>query len=190
MRASAYHQEYYSRPEIIARERMRRGQTPFPVTAAPTDASRFLRFVKVSGECWNWAGNIKNDGYGSMWAASKRRKAIASRLAWELWNGPIPAGLFVCHHCDNPPCVRPSHLFLGTAADNAKDCSAKGRARVEGKVHRGMRNGRAKLTEDQVREIRRRRAAGEKLSSLSAAFGVSTTVINHIEKGKLWRSVA
>lgn len=82
-------------------------------------------------ECWEWLGSRKDKGYGQVQRTDESgRKVLSShRLAWEIANGPIPTGLFVCHHCDNPPCCNPAHLWLGTCRDNIHDMHAKGRQR-------------------------------------------------------------
>ena len=82
-------------------------------------------------ECWEWQADISNKGYGRL-GTNKGGGWQAHRAAWELTNGPIPNGMFVCHRCDNPPCVNPAHLFLGTPKDNVQDMLAKGRAIWQG----------------------------------------------------------
>src|SRR4026209_597513 len=108
--------------------------------------ARFWSKVQKTDSCWLWLASKGEHGYG--WVALNNKNRHASRAAWELTNGPIPKGMFVLHRCDNPPCVRPDHLFLGTTQDNANEMSRKGRSLY------GERNRRAKLTEAQVLEIR------------------------------------
>lgn len=88
-------------------------------------ADRFWSRVDRSGDCWTWTGALVN-GYGRI--KVEGRSVLAPRIAWELTNGPIPTGLEVRHHCDNPPCVRPEHLALGTHAENMDDSRRRGRA--------------------------------------------------------------
>lgn len=90
------------------------------------DTARFWSLVDKSGECWLWQGRTNNDGYGRL-NVSKRQQVYAHRYAYANIYGPIPDGFFVCHHCDNPRCVRPDHLFLGTNQDNVNDMVRKGR---------------------------------------------------------------
>jgi hypothetical protein len=101
--------------------------------------SDFWQKVDTSGDCWTWTGGRNSFGYGL--TKHDGHGIGAHRLAWILTNGSIPANLVVCHHCDNPPCVRPEHLFLGTQQDNIRDASRKGRLTEHGR-HRGGRGGR------------------------------------------------
>jgi hypothetical protein len=87
---------------------------------------RFWEKVDKSGDCWLWTGHRGCKGYGAAWAEGRHQ--AAHRVSWELAFGAIPDGLHVLHHCDNPPCVNPDHLWLGTNSDNQRDCVAKGRA--------------------------------------------------------------
>ena len=129
----------------------------------------------TAGGCWLWQGHRDRHGYGV------RGGRLAHRVAWELARGPIPAGLSVCHHCDEPACVNPEHLFVATHAENMADRGRKGRAA------RGERNGRAKLTAEQAAAIRAR--AGESHRSLAREFGVDRTTVRDIVRGVIWRGL-
>lgn len=148
---------------------------------------RFWRKVDVRGpdECWPWTAGT-TCGYGVVTVAGGR-KIRAHRLSWQIHLGPIPEGeghhgTCVLHHCDQPSCVNPSHLFLGTQADNMADMFAKGR----GRSLRGENHGRAKLTENSVFEIRKRYSDGESQKSIAVAFGVSRPNISYIVTKKRW----
>ena len=149
--------------------------------------SRFWARVQKSDGCWLWTGGRKSKGYGSLGHA--RQTLQAHRLAYEFTYGKIPDGLAVLHTCDNPPCVRPDHLFLGTHLDNSRDMIAKGRGRWRGLP--GEECPSARLTRAQVEEIRSRYQRGEaSQDELAMQYGVSQSNISIIVLGKSWRSVS
>lgn len=148
-------------------------------TTAEPMPERFWSQVAKGEGCWEWQGaGAAGGGYGRITVDGRHQ--LAHRLSWTMANGPIPAGMFVCHKCDNPPCVRPDHLFLGTNAENTQDAVSKGR------MHLGELHGMARLTEAQVVEIRRQRAAGVKGSVLADRYGVNRNTIYHIKKRRTW----
>lgn len=103
-------------------------------------------------------------------------------MAWILANGQIPNGAVVRHGCDNPPCCNPAHLEIGTAADNVRDSIVRGRARQP----KGMENGHAKLTDEDVLAIRH---STERQREISARFSISQAVVSEIRTGKMWRHI-
>lgn len=149
---------------------------------------RFVSHISVGAECWAWTGMRHRQGYGWIRSAPAvgGRMKLAHRLSWELFRGQIPRGMNVLHRCDNPPCVRPSHLFLGTQADNVTDMETKGRGR---KAH-GASHPSAKLTPEKVAEIRLRVAAGESKRSLSMEYGVARHTILSVVLRRIWAHVA
>lgn len=138
--------------------------------------------------CWEWPGRRIVGGYGVLRTYGRKGRDIyAHRLIWEQYAGPIPAGMQVLHRCDNPPCVRPTHLFLGTAADNMADMRAKGRAGRNGL--RGETVGTHKLTEAQVYEIKALHSPQMGYKRLAKRFGVSRVTIMRIVHGTSWAHV-
>lgn len=165
-----------------------RNHTYYPRKRKPL-ADRFWPkvAVKTADECWEWSANKYPNGYGQI-AASAHKKLLAHRVAWELHFGVIPPGMSVCHKCDNPPCCNPNHLFLGTTADNLADMQRKGR-KVLG-LTIGIANGNSKLTEADVREIRRLSAAGIGGRKLAKMFGLkSKSSVRSIVKRLQWGHV-
>ena len=159
---------------------------------------RYLAKVDKSGgpdACWNWTASL-NKGYGQLGAGpcppgvarNNRVPLKAHHVAYELEHGAIPPGAFVLHRCDNPRCCNPSHLFLGTQADNVRDMDSK-RRRVTAD-RRGEAHGYAKLTDESVREIRRLYAAhAATQTSLACQFGVTQAQISSIVLRKSWSHI-
>jgi hypothetical protein len=159
---------------------------------------------KKPNECWVWTGCLTEKGYGHVRFLGKDWKA--SRLAWMLTKED-PGAFYVCHHCDNPACCNPEHLFLGTAKDNIQDMVKKGRhprnktgylpsgnnhhSRLHPEVMaRGEQNGAAVLTEAKVLEILRLRSEGMSLQCMARRFNVSKGTIVFIIQRKTWRHVS
>lgn len=136
--------------------------------------------------CWNWTGLKDRNGYGNLVSnVNGKKEQRANRVSWIFFRGGIPEGLCVLHRCDNPSCVNPDHLFLGTNGDNMKDKTTKGRNNAP----RGERAGGAKLTVGQVLEIRRRYAAGDIQRQIALDFGVGYKAINKIVHRQRWAHV-
>jgi hypothetical protein len=142
------------------------------------------RFMdKVSPEpnsgCWLWTSSVDSTGYGTFWKDRTAQKA--HRLSYQIHRGEIPAGMQVCHKCDNPLCVNPDHLFVGTLQDNMKDRNAKGRQA------RGVRHSKARLSEDDVRFIR---SSNLTTIALGKMFNINHGSISAIRTRKNWKHVA
>lgn len=143
-----------------------------------------VEFEPNSG-CWLWSGGINERGYGIIGLGTREMGvAKAHRVSWEQHNGPLPDGANVLHKCDTPACVNPDHLFLGTLADNARDMVRKGRNKMPD--NRGERASWSKLTEADVRHIKRRVMSAR---AYAKRYGVSCGNISNIWLGKSWKSV-
>lgn len=153
-----------------------------PLTSAQVKVAeaRFWTKVDKSGPngCWMWTGGKNEDGYGQFWLSAPRRREGAHRVAYRLLVGTIPKGMWVLHSCDNPPCVNPAHLRLGTPLDNAAEMAVKGHVAT------------MKVTPNEVREIRARHADGESQSALGRWFGLTPGTVMDITKRTWWKHVA
>lgn len=155
---------------------------------------RFLEKIKEGGrdECWPWTGARDAFGYGLMFRTKKPRSWWRGhRLAYELFVGKIPNGLHVLHHCDNPPCCNPEHLWLGTPADNAGDKEQKGRGGQIGSPgadRRGEKNGNSHLNRRTVSLIRRSYSRGRmSQQAIADTYGVGQSQISRIVRRENWR---
>ncbi len=158
--------------------RQRRDNWPAlqPVRVIESPEARFWSGVDKSGDCWTWSRSRSKEprgrsGYGYIGVGG--RLVLTHRFSWELHNGPIPAGMDICHRCDNPPCVRPDHLFVGTRADNMRDCRNKGRL-----------NRPARLSASDVVDIRSLYGMYRSARSIAAAFGVTVYSVYDITRGR------
>jgi hypothetical protein len=152
----------------------------------PALDDRFWSKVVRSDGCWNWSAAHSRDGYGAFLVGGMARRA--HRLAYEDAHGPIPPGLSVLHRCDNRTCVRPSHLYVGTAGDNARDAVSRGR--MTAPVIQGPDRAHSKLSPALVRDIRRRWVGGEAASALAREVGVSSSLVRRVVRREIWKAVA
>lgn len=193
-------------PRKVITRAIRNGEKPRPycsqrcyrITQQTQRIARFWSKVTKSDGCWTWGGHGLPSGYGIL-SSGATGKILAHRFSFQIQHGPIPEGMKVCHRCDNPPCVRAecsvlncqhlkdsedckSHLFLGTTADNNDDMYTKGRAAI------GDRHSNAKLSEEQVKEIRRR-YVWRKVTTVMLAkeFSVHAGTILKIVHGTRWK---
>lgn len=137
----------------------------------------------LGSRCWLWTGARQGQGYG-LFAKTRTGLVVAHRFAYEMKNGPIDRALLVCHRCDHPTCVRPSHLFAGTPSDNMQDCVAKGRvARMPGEA-----NPAARFTNAEAESIRDEWIDGASKASLARKHGVSFPTIADIVAGRSYKA--
>lgn len=152
------------------------------------------RYERLDAEqCWPWLGTrFKKDGRGLFYVNSEIGGQVATRVQWWLTHGRWPEPhLFMCHHCDNPPCVNPAHLYEGTRKDNARDSIQRGTFRFDNITHyaKGEKHLNAKLTEEKVRGIIRDRNRGTSIKKLAKGYGISTGTICDIIAVRTWAHV-
>lgn len=150
----------------------------------PSEAQRFFNKVSIPDldGCWCWTGARVRGRYGHFSSSpdGRRRLVYSHRWSWEYYFGPIPEGIDVLHKCDNPPCVNPRHLFVGTHAENMADMARKGRANPP----KGEKNIRAELNDEKVRFIR---SSNLSVRELARLYGVGPTCIHHARTGRTWK---
>lgn len=151
---------------------------PLKVNLSQSQVDRFWSLVEKTDECWLWNGSKKQMGYGLFMA--NNRRFLAHRLSFFMRFGKLGNEL-VLHRCDNPSCVNPDHLFLGSHQDNASDKVSKGRQ------SKGSRTGVSKLTEEQVLDLRRRFKNGERPWDVSMEIGMSFRATKEAMMGKSWK---
>jgi hypothetical protein len=146
-----------------------------PIIPLSEKIERNITRIPESG-CWIWMSTVEKSGYGRV--CSGKKPFYAHRVSYEQKHGPIPSGMMALHHCDVRCCVNPDHIFVGTQQDNMTDKVLKNRQA------KGMNHGNAKLTEDQVREIK---SSSETSIKLSAKFNYSASMIRAIKNGYIWK---
>jgi len=154
------------------------------------EKSRFLQkfIINQTTGCWEWTYSLDNFGYGRFWFRGKLTKA--HRVSWILNVSEIPEKSWVLHHCDNPKCINPSHLFLGDRTDNMRDMAKKGRQVFQispEKASRGSSHYNSKLNENQVTEILLTPYSKMSCAKMSEKFGVSSATISAIKTGRRWQ---
>jgi hypothetical protein len=150
-----------------------------------TIEERFWAKVQKTDGCWLWTGSKMPKGYGSF--GYGRRTRTAHRMAFEWAKGPVPPGLFVCHHCDTPACVNPDHLYAGTAQQNTDDMMRRGRRRDGGPKPNEAYN--QKLNPVAIRVIRYLRSRGVSGPRLARAYRLDHTTVYAICKREVWKHV-
>lgn len=148
-----------------------------------SEKERFMSHVNKTEGCWMWVAYKDRKGYGKF---GHKKGTLAHRFSYILHNGKIPKGMQVCHSCDNPSCVNPNHLWVGTNRDNQMDCISKGRARRNSPF--GEKNGLSKLTDDQVRDIKIF-SESMKQAELAIMYDCHPSNISFILSGKTWKHV-
>lgn len=151
-----------------------------------TEYQRFWSKVDKSGECWIWTAAKTGKGYGHIRLLGK--DWLAHRFSYVVEVGGIPAGMLVCHPCDNPACVRPDHLFVGSNRDNTIDMTRKGRGKHA--VLNGEQNGQAKITREVVLQIRADSRSGLSHREIAQKFGISQPHVSNVVNVRKWKSIS
>jgi hypothetical protein len=138
-------------------------------------------------DCWEWQGAKARSNWRYGHFRLRGQTKSAHRLSFAMHHGEIPDGMFVCHRCDNPPCVNPTHLFAGTHTDNVRDMHSKGRAAVP--CAEGSKNGHTTMDEDTVRSIRARYRLGESQSAIARDLGISHTTVSLMVLRRTWKHI-
>ena len=141
---------------------------------------RFETFFTKTESCWDWEGSLRGKGYGGF--RQNNKMYIASRVSYELYKNPIPEGLLVCHTCNNPKCVNPNHLYLGTYQENTQQAVKEGRQYIP----KGVENGSAKLTEEQIFLIREDPRSQR---TIAKEYGISQLHVSRIKRKISWSHI-
>jgi hypothetical protein len=155
-------------------------------TMTMDDIARFhSKYAKSDegGSCWNWTGTIVGRGHGQFYFGGKRH--LAHRVSLKLSGADVPDGMMVCHKCNNPKCVNPSHLYVGTALDNARDSIRAGTFYFPHPGHREKHHS-AKLTGEKAQLIRKLKAGGSRSRDIAVEFGVSRELVDRVCRGASW----
>lgn len=150
---------------------------------------RFVKFTRYENGCWIWTGARRTSGYGVFKLNGKAESA--HRVSYKLFKGDIPPGVFVCHTCDNPICVNPDHLFLGTASDNMMDAQSKGRLVIpEGiRFKKGHIPNFTTITKEQAVQVKLMIKKGMRNKDISEITGINYQTIVDIKRGKSFRNI-
>lgn len=144
--------------------------------------NKLLAKIKYINDCWEWQGSLHRQGYGHF--PYKRKILLAHRVSWNLFNGYIPENIKVCHKCDNPKCINPEHLFLGSQKENVDDMFQKKR-----KDHQGEKHPRAKLTKEKVLEIRQMIEKGISQEIICKKYNITNGHVGSIKHRRTWKVV-
>lgn len=158
-----------------------------PYAATPISIRFEAKYIpEPNSGCWLWLDYLDEDGYGQI-SLSKTKVARAHRVAYSLYRGEPPKHLLVCHTCDNPCCVNPDHLFLGTPKDNSQDMSRKGRYAHHKRPNPGELNGRAIINDDVALHILTSFwECGQTARSIADRLGLTYGIVSHVTKGRTW----